>query len=37
LTTNSFDEKELLELKAAIEKAIIEELVKTKNATEEKK
>jgi Holliday junction resolvase-like predicted endonuclease len=30
LTTNSFDEKELLELKAAIEKAISEELVKTK-------
>lgn len=29
-TTNSFDEKELLELKSAIERAINEELVKTK-------
>jgi hypothetical protein len=28
LTTNSFDEKELLQLKAAIDKAISEELVK---------
>ena len=37
LTTNSFDEKELLQLKATIDKAIIEEQVKIKKATEEKK
>ncbi|MFA4852244.1 MAG: hypothetical protein WC868_09160 [Bacteroidales bacterium] len=35
-TTNSFDEKELLELRAAIDKAIAEENVKVKK-TEEKK
>ena len=35
-TTNSFNEKELLELKAAIDKAIAEESVKTK-ATDEPK
>lgn len=36
MTTNSFNEKELLELKAAIDKAIAEESVKVKT-TEEKK
>jgi hypothetical protein len=36
-TTNSFNETELLELKAAIDKAISEEQIKTKSATEEKK
>ncbi len=35
-TTNSFDEKELLELKAAIDKAISEEIVNS-TTTEEKK
>lgn len=35
-TTNSFDEKELLELKAALDKAISEESVKA-TTTEEKK
>lgn len=35
-STNYFDEKELLELKAAIDKAINEESVKTKNPTEQK-
>ena len=36
-TTNSFNETELLELKAAIDKAILEEQVKIESATEEKK
>ena len=36
-TTNSFNESELLELKAAIDKAISDEQVKTKSVTEEKK
>lgn len=36
-TTNSFNETELLELKAAIDKAISDEQVKTKSVTEEKK
>lgn len=34
-TTNSFSETELLELKAAIEKAILEESVKTKAGNKE--
>ena len=33
-TTNSFNEKELLDLKEAINKAISEEIEKTKNPTE---
>ena len=36
-TTNSFNETELLELKAAIDKAISGEKVKTKSVNEEKK
>ena len=37
LTTNSFNAKELLELKAAIDKAISEEVVKQKNPQKEDK
>lgn len=36
MTTNSFNEKELLELKAAIDKAIAEESVKVKTPEEKK-
>ena len=36
-TTNSFNEDELLQLKAAIDKAILEENVKTKEGTEKDK